>query len=195
MTDPIARIQADRQDARNHDDPNADLCVLALSESGKPSVRTLVLREVTADGFTLFVNKTSPKWSVIQANKQAEMLIWYANSQTQYRISGQIEELEPSVIDQNWHRRPADSKYMDYTYQSLGPQSSKIDARNDLVDHIQALKAVLPEDEMATPESAAGILLRPALIEMLDLNMPNRIHDRRQYALVDGKWQATQIIP
>ncbi|MGV0034822.1 MAG: hypothetical protein ACNYPE_07610, partial [Candidatus Azotimanducaceae bacterium WSBS_2022_MAG_OTU7] len=117
------------------------------------------------------------------------------NSQTQYRISGQIEELEPSVIEQNWHRRPADSKYMDYTYQSLGPQSSKIDARNDLVDHIQELRTVLPENEMATPESAAGILLRPALIEMLDLNMPNRIHDRRQYALVDGQWQATQLIP
>ena len=59
--DPIKRIQTDRQDARNFDDPNADLCFLALSESGKPSIRTLVLRDVTAEGFTLFVNKTSPK--------------------------------------------------------------------------------------------------------------------------------------
>ena len=33
--DPIERIQADRQDARNNDDPNADLCFLALSESGQ----------------------------------------------------------------------------------------------------------------------------------------------------------------
>lgn len=193
--DPIERIQSDRQDARNFDDPNADLCFLALSESGRPSVRTLVLRDVTADGFTLFVNKTSPKWSIMQGNKQAEMLLWYTNSQTQYRIFGLIEELEPSVIEQNWHRRPAGSKYMDYTYQSLGPQSSKIDSRDDLVDHIQGLKEEHPEDEMATPESAAGILLRPEAIEMLDLNMPNRIHDRRRFVLIDGKWQSTQLIP
>ena len=158
---PIERIKADRQDARNHEDPNADLCFLALSESGRPSVRTLVLRDVTADGFTLFVNKTSRKWSTLQKNKQAEMLLWYTNSQTQYRINGLIEELDPSVIEQNWHRRPAGSKYMDYTYQTLGPQSSEIDSRDDLVNHIQGLKTEHPEDKMATPESAAGILLRP----------------------------------
>jgi pyridoxamine 5'-phosphate oxidase len=193
--DPIARIQADRQDARDFGDPNADLCVLALSDSDRPSVRTLVLRDVTAEGFTLFVNKTSPKWSIIQANNKAEMLIWYTNSQTQYRISGLIEELEPSVIEQNWHRRPAGSKYMDYTYQSLGAQSSEIDSRDDLVDHIQGLKKEHSEEEMVTPESAAGILLRPEVIEMLDLNMPNRIHDRRRFVLRDGKWQTTQLIP
>jgi pyridoxamine 5'-phosphate oxidase len=193
--DPIARIQADRENARNFDDPNADLCVLALSESGKPSVRTLVLRDVTADGFTLFINKTSPKWSIIQANNKAEMLIWYTNSQTQYRINGLIEELDPSVIDHNWHRRPAGSKYMDYTYQSLGAQSSEIDSRDDLVGHIKGLKEEHQEEEMVTPKSAAGILLRPEVIEMLDLNMPNRIHDRRRFVLKDGKWQSTQLIP
>lgn len=193
--DPIARIKAERQDARNLDDPNADLCFLALSESGKPSVRTLVLRDITADGFTLFINKTSPKWSILQANNQAEMLIWYTNSQTQYRINGLIEELAPSVIEQNWHRRPAASKYMDYSYESLGSQSSQIDARDDLIGHINGLKEEHPEEEMVTPESAAGIVLHPEVIEMLDLNMPNRIHDRRRFVLTDGKWQSTQLIP
>jgi pyridoxamine 5'-phosphate oxidase len=193
--DPIARIQADRQDARNVDDPNADLCVLALSESDRPSVRTLVLRDITADGFTLFINKTSPKWSIIQANNKAEMLIWYTNSQTQYRINGLIEELDPSVIEQNWHRRPSGSKYMDYSYESLGSQSSEINSRDDLVGHIKGLKEEHPEEEMVTPESAAGIMLRPEVIEMLDLNMPNRIHNRRRFVLIDGKWQSTQLIP
>jgi pyridoxamine 5'-phosphate oxidase len=193
--DPIARIQSDRQDARNFDDPNAELCFLALSESGKPSVRTLVLRDVTADGFTLFVNKTSPKWSIIQENNKAEMLIWYTNSQTQYRITGLIEELAPSVIEHNWHRRPSGSKYMDYSYESLGSQSSEIDSRDDLAEHIKGLKKEHQEEEMVTPESAAGILLRPEVIEMLDLNMPNRIHDRRRFVLIDSKWQTTQLIP
>ena len=193
--DPIERIQADRQDARNNDDPNADLCFLALSESGKPSVRTLVLRDVNTDGFTLFINKTSPKWSIIQSNNKAEILIWYNNSQTQYRINGLIEELTFSVIEQNWHRRPVESKYMDYAYQSLGPQSSKVNSRGDLVEHIEGLKEAHPEKEMVTPESAAGIVLRPEVIEMLDLNSPNRIHDRQHFSLINGKWQSTQLIP
>ena len=193
--DPIERIQADRQDARNNDDPNAGLCFLALSESGKPSVRTLVLRDVNTDGFTLFINKTSPKWSIIQSNNKAEILIWYNNSQTQYRINGLIEELALSVIEQNWHRRPVESKYMDYAYQSLGPQSSKVNSRGDLVEHIEGLKEAHPEKEMVTPESAAGIVLRPEVIEILALNSPNRIHDRQHFSLINGKWQSTQLIP
>ena len=193
--DPIARIKAERQDARDLDDPNADLCFLALSESGKPSVRTLVLRDITADGFTLFINMTSPKWSIIQANNQAEMLIWYTNSQTQYRISGLIEELAPSFIEHNWHRRPTASKYMDYSYASLGSQSSQIDGRDALIGHIDGLKEKHREEELVTPESAAGIVLRPEVIEMLDLNMPHRIHDRRRFVLTDGKWRFTQLMP
>lgn len=193
--DPIERIKNERQEARNQDDPNADLCFLALSESEKPSVRTLVLRDVSNDGFTLFINKTSPKWSIIQTNNKAEMLIWYSTSQTQYRIYGLIEKLSPSIIEHNWHRRPPESKYIDYSYESLGPQSSKINSRDDLAEHIKELKEERQEEEMVKPESAAGIVLRPEVIEMLDLNSPSRIHDRRRFDLVDGKWQSTQLIP
>ena len=193
--DPIERIKNERQEARNQDDPNADLCFLALSESEKPSVRTLVLRDVSNDGFTLFINKTSPKWSIIQTNNKAEMLIWYSTSQTQYRIYGLIEKLSPSIIEHNWHRRPPESKYIDYSYESLGPQSSKINSRDDLAGHIKELKEEHQEEEMVKPESAAGIVLRPEVIEMLDLNSPSRIHDRRRFDLVDGKWQSTQLIP
>lgn len=193
--DPIERIKNERQEARNQDDPNADLCFLALSESEKPSVRTLVLRDVSNDGFTLFINKTSPKWSIIQTNNKAEMLIWYSTSQTQYRIYGLIEKLSPSIIEHNWHRRPPESKYIDYSYESLGPQSSKINSRDDLAEHIKELKEERQEEEMVKPESAAGIVLRPEVIEMLDLNTPSRIHDRRRFDLVDDKWQPTQLIP
>ena len=193
--DPIARIKTDRQNARMVDDPNADLCFLALSESGQPSVRTLVLRDITTEGFTLFVNKTSPKWSIIEANNTAEMLVWYTNSQRQYRINGRIEELGSSDIEQNWHRRPSGSKYMDYSYERLGSQSSEVDSREDLIERINGLKKEHPEDAMVTPASAAAIVLRPEVIEMLDLNMPNRIHDRRRFVLQDGHWQSTQLIP
>ena len=193
--DPIERIKNERQEARNQDDPNADLCFLALSESEKPSVRTLVLRDVSDNGFTLFINTTSPKWSIIQTNNKAEILIWYSKSQTQYRIYGLIEEIPPSIIEHNWHRRPPESKYIDYSYESLGSQSSQINSMDDLTGHIKELKEAHPEEEMVKPESAAGIVLRPEVIEMLDLSTPNRIHDRRRFDLVDGKWQCTQLIP
>ena len=66
---------------------------------------------------------------------------------------------------------------------------------DDLTGHIKELKEAHPEEEMVKPESAAGIVLRPEVIEMLDLSTPNRIHDRRRFDLVDGKWQCAQLIP
>ena len=84
---------------------------------------------------------------------------------------------------------------MDYSYESLGSQSSQIDSRDDLIKHIKELKEEHPEEELVTPESAVGIMLHPEVIEMLDLNSPDRIHDRRRFVFTDGEWRSTQLIP
>jgi len=84
---------------------------------------------------------------------------------------------------------------MDYSYESLGSQSSQIDARDDLIRHIKELKEEYPEEALVTPESAVGIMLHPEVIEMLDLNSPDRIHDRRRFVFTDREWRSTQLIP
>jgi pyridoxamine 5'-phosphate oxidase len=192
---PIENIRSDRQSARSIDDTNADICFLALSEDGQPSVRTLVLRDVSEEGFTLFINKSSPKWRVVQSNSNAELLLWYTSIQKQYRIRGTIEELERSAIEANWPRRPTGSKYLDFAYEDLAPQSSPIDSRRTIVDHIEAHKARQPEDELDVPPLATGIILRPETIDCLDLNHQDRIHDRQRHELIKGRWQTTVLVP
>ena len=138
--DPLKRIREDRQSARQLGDSNADICFLALSDDTGPSVRTLVLRDIIDNSISLFVNKTSPKWQAIVAQEKSQVLIWFASLQRQYRISGRLSEIKRAVIEENWHRRPAGSKYMDHTYEALGAQSSVIDSRETLVEFINGLK-------------------------------------------------------
>ncbi len=195
MMDPIKRIQEDRQDARSHDDPNADLCTLALAENNRPSVRTLVLREVSEEGFILYISKTSPKWTVIHHNPVAELLLWYTHSQTQYRISGTITEIDKGIVDHHWLRRPAASKFMDHSYKTIGAQSSPIESRQVLVGHINQMREDLDEETLTAPDTAAGVLIKPETIELLDLNMPNRIHDRRRFTRTQTGWLEQQLIP
>jgi pyridoxamine 5'-phosphate oxidase len=192
---PIDKINSDRHSARGLEDSNADICFLALSQNGKPSVRTLVLRDVNEDGFTLFINRTSHKWDVLQENSTAEILLWYTSCQRQYRINGSIHELERSVIEKNWHRRPTGSKYLDHTYETLGPQSSPIDSRETLTGHVAKLKSEQLEDSLTTPPSATGVILRPDTIESLDLNARDRIHDRRLYSRNGTDWEEQILIP
>lgn len=192
MTSPIERLQQDRQSARSLNDSNADICFLALTD---PSVRTLVTRDISEVGITLFINKTSAKWASIERDPRGEILFWFSSLQKQYRVSGAIEELARAEIEHNWPRRPSGSKYLDHAYEAFARQSSAIDSRDSLVEHINRQKETVAEDGMATPPGATGITLRPASIECLDLNALNRIHDRRLFTKTGSGWQEQALMP
>ena len=192
---PLNKIVADRRSARGLRDPNADICYLALSNYNKPSVRTLVMRNISEAGFTLFVNKTSEKWRILETNNRAELLLWFSTVQRQYRVKGIIEELDRESIETNWPRRPTGSKYLDYAYQNFRQQSRPIESHTALTQHIQDFKQENPEESLTIPETATGLRLAPKEIEMLDLNDPNQIHDRRLFLKDHDKWIASQIMP
>ncbi len=193
---PITKIQDDRIDARKLGDTNADICFLALADAdGKASVRTLVLRDINDNCFTLFINKTSPKWTAFSNGASYELLIWYASMQRQYRISGTTRNIDLDIVKSNWQRRPIGSKYLDNVYETLGNQSSVIASRKILIDKIATLRETLDPDEMVAPDQVAGIELVADRIEMLDLSKEDRIHDRQLF-LYDGKaWHSETLIP
>ena len=193
--DPINKIIEDRQSARDRDDANANVCFLALSENNRPSARTLVLRDINDTGFTLFINKTSEKWRTLKENNRAELLLWFASVQRQYRVRGHIEELDRTSIASNWPRRPAGSKYLDYAYSLYKRQSGQIESHAALKQHITTLKKRQPEESLTTPETATGIALVPDEIEVLDLNDPDRIHDRKLFFRDKNSWNVTQLMP
>ena len=186
---PVTQIIEDRQAAKNLGDTNADLCFLALSDyretnqhtqaPGEPSVRTLVLRDIEAGRFTLFINKTSPKWHIMQHSPRAQLLLWYSSIQKQYRVSGRLQELDQEIVEAHWHLRPGGSKYLDHAYEQLGAQSSVIASRDTLINHLDQLKKTSPEDQLTRPPGATGVVLTAETIDCLSLN--HRIHDRRRF--------------
>lgn len=192
---PFDLMIADRQLARQREDTGADTGSLALAEDGQPSVRTLVLRDITQAGVTLFINKSSPKWRTIEKNPNAELLIWFHSVQRQYRVAGRIQMLDPAIIQENWHKRPGASKYLDWVYEKEIPQSAKIRSREDLIDTVDRLKTDLPESRLTPPDGAAGILLTASRVEILDLKSPDRIHERKLYELNADQWDVSQLMP
>ncbi len=193
---PVQNIQSDRKQARRLKDSNADVCFLALADAnGNASVRTLVLRDINDNRFTLFINKTSPKWQAFTGGTGHELLIWYASVQRQYRISGFLQELDLEIVKSNWLHRPTGSKYLDYVYEELGNQSSIIDSRDILTDKINQLKKDLDAMSMQAPPMVAGVELIADRIDVLDLNNQDRIHDRRLYTYDGDTWTSQVLIP
>ncbi|MBQ61825.1 MAG: hypothetical protein CMQ19_07095 [Gammaproteobacteria bacterium] len=194
--DPVRAISTDRDQARKLADTNADICFLALADAnGRATVRTLVLRDIAENYFTLFVNKTSPKWTAFAEGTGHEMLIWYASVLRQYRISGTLEELDQSIVIQNWQNRPDGSKYLDSAYEELGSQSSPIDSRDILTDKISQLKQSTNHEKMQAPAMVSGLKLTANRIDILDLNHQDRIHDRQLCTYDDGAWTSQVLIP
>lgn len=193
---PLGLIQSDRTDARKLEDPNADICFLALAGKGdKVTVRTLVLRHVHENRFGVFINRTSPKWQVLSNDPDYELLLWYPSMQRQYRVSGNIEVLDDEIVKTNWHRRPLGSKYLDYVYEQLAPQSSHIDSRSTLINAVNEIKKDWDGQEMQPPDTVAGIELVAERIDMLDLNRKDRIHDRQLFTLEKGTWTSRVLVP
>jgi len=193
---PIASIKADRTEARKVQDPNADVCFLALgSAAGGASVRTLVLRDISERAFLLFINSSSPKWHLLNDGASYELLLWYPSQQKQYRIQGTTSMLEPEEVKASWFRRPRGSKQLDYVYKEFAPQSSEISDREVLVDEINRINQVYKPDDMLPPDEATGVELMANRIEMLDLNREDRIHDRRVFSFDDGDWEQRFLIP
>jgi pyridoxine/pyridoxamine 5'-phosphate oxidase len=193
---PVESIQVDRTEARQLGDSNADICFLALADSsGNASVRTLVLREITENRFTLFINKSSPKWKALTSGASLELLIWYSSLQHQYRVSGSVRELDPEIVKSNWQHRPIGSKYLDHVYQELGDQSSTIPTRETLTEKIKQMKATLDPEDMKAPSFVAGVEIIADRIEMLDLSMEDRIHDRQVHKFDGSDWTSEILIP
>jgi len=194
--DPIAIIKADRIDARKIQDPNADICFLALaSADGAASVRTLVVRDIVDRSIRLFINSTSPKWQLLKNGAKYELLLWYPTQQKQFRVQGATNMVEPQEVKTNWFRRPRGSKQLDYVYKEFAPQSSEIASRDVLVDEIKRIKQSYKSDDMLPPDEATGVELIADRIEMLDLNREDRIHDRRLFLHDGTAWQQKFLIP
>ena len=198
--DPLGMLDKDRRQARQRQDPWAELCVVAtVTAEGEPSARVLVIRELDGDergpastppkpAFGIFVNASSPK---VEEFSHAAMLIYLPSVMVQYRLRCTLDPIDPTVVREAWQMRPEVPKRMDWVYQTH-PQSTEIASRDKLLDAISSESGRKP---LVAPESAVGYVFQPLEVERLDLNRGDAPHDRRRYSLNEDGWAEAVLVP
>jgi pyridoxamine 5'-phosphate oxidase len=187
---PIEKFQADRARARDAGDPMAAVCVLAtVDEDGRPEARTLVLRQVE-DDLALFMHTSSPKWQQLQHG--GSINTYWPSVEIQYRMHFTALPIDQAVVAASWQYRPDTPKRMDWFYDLKQAQSTPIGSRDELKQGLDSLSLPQP---ITAPKSAGGLLLKPTMLERLDLNELSGLHDRRRYTLVDVEWQEEVLVP
>jgi len=174
------------------------MTLATANKAGRPSARTVLLRQFDERGAVFYSNYDSHKGEDLAENPYAEILFFWAELEQQIRISGRVEKLSEEESTAYFHKRPHGSQIA--ACASL-PQSGVIADREVLEQRFAALNEEYPEGTVVPkPEFWGGYRIIPEQFEFWQ-GRQSRLHDRLQYRLenadsVTGKhWIIERLMP
>ena len=193
LNDPIDLFKVWMNEAiiSETNDPNA----LALATSDKnatPSVRMVLLKDFSKEGFVFYTNLESQKGNEIKENPKASMCFHWKSLLRQVRVSGKLLKVSDDAADKYYNSRAYESRIGAWA----SKQSVVIKNRSDLILSIQEYqKKYNDKNNVPRPKHWSGWNLLPSSIEFW-LDGENRIHERLKYNKdKKGNWNKTLLSP
>jgi pyridoxamine 5'-phosphate oxidase len=193
LNDPIELFRVWMEEAKKTEpnDPNA----LALATSDKdntPSVRMVLLKDFSKDGFTFYTNLNSQKGNELKSNPKAAMCFHWKSLLRQIRITGQIKKVSDKVADEYYNTRGYESRIGAWA----SKQSTILKNRDELLKSIEAFKQKYnDQSKVPRPDHWSGWNLIPSSIEFW-LDGDSRIHERLKYDREEtGNWIKSLLNP
>jgi pyridoxamine 5'-phosphate oxidase len=164
--------------------------VLATSDAGRPSARTVLLKSVSAAGFVFYTNYSSHKGAQIAANPAVALHFgWYA-LQRQVRVEGVAETVSRTESEDYFRTRPRGSQLGAWA----SAQSSVVAGREELAEAYAAVEQRFAGQDVPCPPYWGGFLITPRMVEFWQ-GQPSRMHDRLRYTRADDGWSLTRLAP
>jgi pyridoxamine 5'-phosphate oxidase len=158
--------------------------------SGQPSVRTVLLRGVSAAGFLFFTNYESRKGRELAANPQVALVFSWVPLERQVVVTGTASRVPAEESAAYFHSRPRDSQLAS----AASAQSSVVESRSVLESAVADLAARYPESVPA-PANWGGIRVAPDSVEFWQ-GRPARLHDRLRFRLApSSEWVVERLSP
>lgn len=170
-------------------DPTA-MALATATRDGRPSVRTVLLKAVDANGFVFYTNFNSRKAREIAESGRASLLFYWSSVERQVRIDGTVQTVSGAEADAYFATRPLESRWSVYASR----QSEPIESRDALESRFEVARQIYGET-VPRPEWWGGYRVIPDEIEFWQ-GRTNRLHDRLQYKKrADGAWERARLAP
>jgi pyridoxamine 5'-phosphate oxidase len=190
--DPISQFHLWLKDAaENPIIVEANAMVLSTMGATGPSSRTVLLKDVSSNGFTFFTNYTSRKAEEISLNSAVSLLFPWYPMERQVIITGRASKVSEAESSEYFATRPWSSQIGAWA----SDQSADLDSRETLEARWKEIASQYPEGtSVPKPPHWGGFVVKPITMEFWQ-GRYSRLHDRLRYELVDSNWKRRRIFP
>ena len=171
-------------------DPNA-LALGTADQKNQPSVRMVLLKGLSNEGFVFYTNFNSKKGSDLKNNQQASMCFHWKSLRRQVRVIGKVQQVTDKEADEYYNSRPYKNRISAWA----SNQSKKLDSRDTFLKKITEFEKKYPDHKnVPRPPYWSGWRILPKEIEFW-LDGEGRIHERLNYINNDSKWTKEILYP
>ncbi len=179
--------------AKHSGDPEPTaMTVATVGNNGRPSARTVLLKNVDERGFVFYTNFNSRKGQQLAINPQAALLFHWKTiaDGVQVKIEGTVEPVSAAEADEYFARRPRASQIGAWA----SKQSQTLDSRETFERRIAEYEKQFEGVAVPRPPHWSGFRVVPEMIEFW-YGASFRLHERQRYERVDGQWTQRMLYP
>jgi len=171
-------------------EPNA-MIVSTATPDGRPSARTVLLKEYDERGFVFFTNYGSRKGGELAANPYASLVFPWFPMQRQVLVGGAVERVSRDETEAYFAGRPRGSQLGAWA----SPQSSVVPDRAAVDDAYAAAAQRFADGPVPAPEHWGGFRVVPGTVEFWQ-GRSSRLHDRLRFRRTEnGVWIVERLAP
>ncbi len=180
--------EAEKDEPENH---NA-VAVATSTADGRPSVRMVLLKDHSEQGFVFYTNFESRKGEELLSNMNAAMLFHWKSSNRQIRIEGRVKKVSDEEADAYFEGRPRLSQIGSWA----SAQSRPLEGRLEFEALIAKYTAKFGVGSVPRPPQWSGFRVIPDSFEFWE-DRQFRLHDRQQFIVDEGRsgWKKQTLFP
>jgi pyridoxamine 5'-phosphate oxidase len=171
-------------------EPNA-MVVATADRAGRPSARTVLLKDFDVRGFVFYTNYESRKGAELGGNAYASLVFPWFPMQRQVLVGGPVERVTRAETEAYFASRPRGSQLGAWA----SPQSQVVPDRAAVEAGLSAVVERFGDGPVPPPPHWGGFRVLPETVEFWQ-GRSSRLHDRLRYRKTEERgWIVERLAP